>query len=85
MHLACWAHCRGDFNGALQALPKQAWGPDQLAAQFMALIGKLYAVESRGRDLKMWTEQLLEQREAPQCAGAQADGARLSVTFAVGL
>ena len=63
VHLACWAHCRRDFNDALQALPKHARGPDQLAAQFMALIGKLYAVESRGRDLKLEAEQLLEQRQ----------------------
>jgi hypothetical protein len=63
VHLACWAHCRRDFNDALQALPKQARGPDQLAAQFMALIGKLYAVESRGRDLTLSAEQLLEQRQ----------------------
>jgi transposase len=41
VHLACWAHCRRDFNDALQALPKHARGADQLAAQFMALIGKL--------------------------------------------
>jgi transposase len=63
VHLACWAHCRRDFNDALQALPKHARGPDQLAAQFMALIGKLYAVESRGRDLKLGAEELLEQRQ----------------------
>ena len=63
VHLACWAHCRRDFNDALQALPKQARGPEQLAAQFMALIGKLYAVESRGRDLKLEAKQLLEQRQ----------------------
>ncbi|WP_157979139.1 IS66 family transposase, partial [Rhodoferax ferrireducens] len=24
VHLACWAHCRRDFNDALQALPKHA-------------------------------------------------------------
>jgi transposase len=63
VHLACWAHCRRDFNDALQALPKHARGPDQLAVQFTALIGKLYAVESRGRDLKLGAEQLLEQRQ----------------------
>ena len=63
VHLACWAHCRRDFNDALQALPKHARGADQLAAQFMALIGKLYAVESRGRDLQLEAQQLLEQRQ----------------------
>jgi transposase len=63
VHLACWAHCRRDFNDALQALPKHARGREPLAAQFMALIGKLYAVESRGRDLKLQAKQLLEQRQ----------------------
>ena len=63
VHLACWAHCRRDFNDALQALPKHARGREPLAAQFMALIGKLYAVESRGRDLKLEAKQLLEQRQ----------------------
>jgi transposase len=61
VHLACWAHYRRDFNDALQALPKHARGPDQLAAHFIELICKLYAVESRGRDLKLEAEQLLEQ------------------------
>jgi len=63
VHLACWAHCRRDFNDALQALPKNSHGPDQLAAQFIALIGQLYAVESRGRSLLLGEKELLEQRQ----------------------
>lgn len=63
VHLACWAHCRRDFNDALQALPKNSRGPDQLAAQFIALIGQLYAVESRGRDLLLGEQELLEKRQ----------------------
>jgi hypothetical protein len=32
VHLACWAHCRRDFNDALQALPKNARTVDQWGA-----------------------------------------------------
>src|SRR5438093_722059 len=64
VHLACWAHCRRDFNYALQALPKHAREPDQLSAQFMALICKLYAVYSCGLDLNLVTEAFREQRQA---------------------
>lgn len=63
VHLACWAHCRRDFNDALQALPRNSRGPEQLAAKFIALIGQLYAVESRGRDLLLGEQDLLEQRQ----------------------
>ena len=51
VHLGCWTHCRRYFHEALQALPKDQRGPDQLAARFIALIGKLYHVEAQaGRD-----------------------------------
>lgn len=63
VHLACWAHCRRDFNDALQALPKNARTPDQLAAQFMALIGQLYAVEARAKERALNAGELLEQRQ----------------------
>ena len=49
VHLACWAHCRRYFFDALQALPKDKREPQQLARQFMDLIGKLYHVESEAR------------------------------------
>ncbi|MEN9398288.1 MAG: hypothetical protein RLZ81_2818 [Pseudomonadota bacterium] len=49
VHLACWAHCRRYFHDALQALPKNQRGPDQLAPQFIALIGKLYHVEAQAK------------------------------------
>jgi len=49
VHLGCWTHCRRYFNDALQALPKDKRGPDQLAAQFIALIGSLYHVEAQAR------------------------------------
>jgi transposase len=63
VHLACWAHCRRDFNDALQALPKNVRTPDQLAAQFIALIGKLYAVEAKARERELDANGLLEQRQ----------------------
>ncbi|HEY0821142.1 MAG TPA: IS66 family transposase, partial [Rhizobacter sp.] len=49
VHLGCWTHCRRYFHEALQALPKDKRGPDQLAARFIALIGKLYHVEAQAR------------------------------------
>jgi transposase len=63
VHLACWAHCRRDFNDALQALPKNARTADQLAAQFIALIGQLYAVEAMAREKELNAAELLEQRQ----------------------
>ncbi|MBE0550490.1 MAG: IS66 family transposase [Rubrivivax sp.] len=49
VHLGCWAHCRRYFNDALQALPKDKRGPEQLPAQFIELIGRLYKVEVDAR------------------------------------
>jgi hypothetical protein len=63
VHLGCWAHCRRDFNDALQALPKNARTADQLAAQFIALIGQLYAVEAKAREKELNAVELLEQRQ----------------------
>ena len=63
VHLACWAHCRRDFNDALQALPKEARTANPLAAQFIALMAQLYAVEARGRELKLSAKDLLALRQ----------------------
>jgi hypothetical protein len=71
VHLACWAHCRRDFNDALQALPKNARTVDQLAAQFIALIGQLYAVEAKARERELNTQELLEQRQLHSVAVLQ--------------
>jgi transposase len=49
VHLGCWAHCRRYFHEALQALPKDKRGPDQLPARFIELIGQLYKVEAEAR------------------------------------
>jgi transposase len=64
VHLGCWAHCRRGFNDALQALPKSARGPEQLASQFLALIAQLYAVESSSRERQLDVQQQLLQRQA---------------------
>jgi transposase len=51
IHLGCWAHARRYFIEAEALIPKEARGPEQVATQFIAAIGELYVVESRGRDL----------------------------------
>ena len=57
VHLGCWAHCRRYFVEAFDALPKNvqaaARTSEQPAAQFIALIGELYAVEARARECKL--------------------------------
>ena len=62
VHLGCWAHARRYMVDALQVLPKNARTAQQPAAQFIELIAKLYAVESRARDLQMDPQQRLHQR-----------------------
>jgi transposase len=49
VHLGCWAHCRRYFHEALQALPKDRRGPEQLPARFLELIGRLYHVEAEAK------------------------------------
>ena len=63
VHLACWAHCRRYFNDALQALPKDKRGPEQVTVQFMDLIGKLYHVESVARQERLDANALTMRRE----------------------
>ena len=63
VHLGCWAHARRYMVDALQVLPKNARTPEQPAAQFVELIAKLYAVESRARDLEMDAQQRLNVRQ----------------------
>lgn len=64
VHVGCWAHCRRYFNDALQALPKARRGPEQLAARFIALIGKLYRVEALAKEQGLDTNALLQSRQA---------------------
>jgi transposase len=63
VHLGCWAHCRRYFHDALQALPKDRRGPDQLAVRFIDLIGKLYQVESQARREGVDTAELGRRRQ----------------------
>ena len=63
VHLGCWAHCRRYFNDALQAMPKDKRGPEQLPAQFIELIGRLYKVEADARR-DATDAQALQQRRA---------------------
>lgn len=63
VHLGCWAHCRRYLNDALQALPKDKRGPEQLSARFIALIGELYHVESQAKQAKLDAHALHRQRQ----------------------
>jgi transposase len=63
VHLGCWAHCRRYFHDALQALPKDRRGPEQLAARFIALIGRLYQVEAQARRDEVDTAELGRRRQ----------------------
>jgi len=68
VHLGCWAHCRRYFVEALDTLPKSARTPDKPAAQFLALIAKLYAVESHAQDNSLSTAERLRYRQAHSVA-----------------
>lgn len=61
IHLGCWAHARRYFVEAEAAIPKAARNPDQLATQFIAAIGELYAIEAKAKDLSV--EQREQQRQ----------------------
>jgi transposase len=63
VHIGCWAHCRRYFHEALQALPKNERGPDQLPARFIDLIGKLYHVEAIARRAELDAAALKELRQ----------------------
>jgi len=62
VHLGCWAHCRRYFHEALQALPNDKRGPEQLPARFIELIGQLYKVEAEARRDKLDAQALQELR-----------------------
>jgi len=64
VHLGCWAHCRRYFHDALQALPKEQRTPEQLAARFIALIGKLYEVEAQARREGVDADELGRRRQS---------------------
>jgi transposase len=62
VHLGCWAHCRRYLHEALQALPKDKRGPEQLPARFIELIGSLYKVEAEARRDKLDAQALQQRR-----------------------
>lgn len=63
VHLGCWAHCRRYFHEALQALPKDRRGPQQLPARFIELIGQLYKVEADVRRENLDAQTLQHRRK----------------------
>jgi len=50
-HLGCWAHARRYLIKAEDVVPKAARGKHQLSTQFIHLIGKLYAAESKTKEM----------------------------------
>lgn len=58
-HLGCWAHCRRYFVEAEAVIPKASRSPEQVATQFIAAIGELYAVESKAKDKSATERQRL--------------------------
>jgi transposase len=63
VHLGCWAHARRYFHDAVQALPKNSRGPQQLAVRFIDLIAKLYQVESLAKEAGLDHEGLKLRRQ----------------------
>ena len=63
VHLGCWAHCRRYFHDALQALPKDKRGPDQLPVRFLELIGRLYHVEAEARRAQLDAQARKHERQ----------------------
>ncbi len=74
VHLGCWAHCRRYFHEALQALPKDKRGPEQLAARFIELIGRLYKVEADARRDNLDATALQQQRQLHSAPAGQPAG-----------
>ncbi len=71
VHLGCWAHARRGFHEALQALPKDRRGPEQLPARFLELIGQLYHVEAEARRAQLGPDgckRLRQERSVPVLA-----------------
>jgi transposase len=61
-HLGCWSHARRYFFEAAELLPKEARGAHQPAIQFLDLIGKLYAAESRTREASSQRRAVMRRR-----------------------
>lgn len=63
MHLGCWAHARRGFHEAMQAMPKDKRGPEQLPARFIELIGQMYCVEAEVRRAGLDANALQRRRQ----------------------
>lgn len=63
VHLGCWAHARRGFHEALQAMPKDKRGPEQLPARFIELIGRMYHVEAEARRAGLGVDALRRRRQ----------------------
>jgi hypothetical protein len=61
-HLGCWSHSRRYFFEAAELLPKEARGVHQPAMQFLDLIGKLYAAESRAHEMTALRRAVMRRR-----------------------
>lgn len=75
VHLGCWAHARRGFHEALQALPKDQRGPEQLPARFIELIGRMYHVDAQARRAGLGPDALQRRRQedsAPVLAEIEA-------------
>jgi transposase len=72
VHLGCWAHARRRFVEAEAVLPKAARTSAQPAAQFIAVIGELYAIEAAARELGVKERlRLRHERSRPALARIQ--------------
>ncbi len=75
VHLGCWAHARRGFHEALQAMPKDKRGPEQLPARFIELIARMYHVEAEARRAGLEPDALQrrrQERSAPVLAEIEA-------------
>lgn len=63
-HLGCWAHARRHFVEAEVALPKAARTKEQPAAQIIAAIGALYALEDQTRTMTPADRQVRRKQDS---------------------
>jgi transposase len=66
VHLACWVHARRYFVEAEAMLPKDKRHASHLSTRFIALIGELFAVEARAKDMTDTERHSLRQQQSQQ-------------------
>lgn len=64
VHLGCWAHARRYLIEAEEALPKAQRGRDHLASQLIRLIGQLFMIESRCKEMTSADRWRVRQHES---------------------